>query len=224
MNDPLGKVLRVVAIIFMGLTGAMNLLGGIGTVCAAFLTEQYPSMAAILDYQWLYQGLMIVTIVIGLGGIWATIVLAKGGENAYRNALILLVIGTLVGATHYYASMSIRGSAAPANIKLYINIITLLLFLILKIPGIWERVGFDRPADDHVGQTAAGLTAMIIGFVVISTSLWVGSSHIFEGVNWTHVLKDFLIISGITSIGMGVSILTVSAMRTFSIRRATQTG
>ena len=224
MNDPLGKVLRVVAIIFMGLTGAMNLLGGIGTACAAFLTEQYPSMAAFLDYQWLYQGLMIVTIVIGLGGIWVTILLAKGGGDAYRNALILLVIGTVVGAVHYYASMALRGSAAPANMKLYINIITLLLFLMLKIPGIRERVDFDRPTDDGVGQTAAGLTAMIIGFVVISTSLWVGSSHIFEGVNWTHVIKDFLTVSGLTSIGMGVSILAVSAMRTFSIRRATQTG
>lgn len=224
MNDPLGKILRVVAIIFMGLTGAMNLLGGIGTVCAAFLTENFPSMMALWDYRWLYQSLMIVTILIGLGGIWASILLAKRGENAYRNALILLVIGTVVGAVHYYASMTLRGSAAPANMKLYINIFTLLLFLMLKIPGISERVDFDRSADDSVGQTAAGLTAIMIGMVVISTSLWVGSSHIFEGVNWTHVLKDFLTVSGLTSIGMGVSILAVSAMRTFSIRRATQTG
>jgi hypothetical protein len=224
MKEPLGKILRVIAIIFMGLTGAMNLLGGIGTVCAAFLTEQYPSMAAILDYQWLYQGLMIVTIVIGLGGIWATILLAIGGENAYRNALILLVIGTVVGAVHYYASMALRGSAAPANMKLYINIITLFLFLVLKIPGIRERVDFDRSTDDDVGQIAAGLTAMIVGFVVISTSLWVGSSHIFEGVNWTHALKGFLAVGGLTSIGMGVSILAAPAMRAFSIRRATQAG
>jgi hypothetical protein len=224
MNDPLGKVLRIVAIIFMGLTGAMNLLGGIGTVCAAFLTKQFPPMWALLDYQWLYQTLMIVTILIGLGGIWATIRLAKGGETAYRNAVILLVIGTVVGGVHYYASMALRGSAAPANMKLYSNIFTLLLFLILKIPGIWERVGFDRPADDGVGQTAAGLTAMIIGVVVISTSLWVGSSHIFEGVNWTHVLKEFLAVSGLASIGIGVSTLTAPAMKAFFTRRATQSG
>jgi hypothetical protein len=201
MQDNLGKILKVVGIIFMGLTGAMNLLGGIGTVCAAFLTENFPSMMALWDYRWLYQSLMIVTILVGLGGIWVTIRLAKGGDNVYRNALILLVTGTVVGAVHYYASMALRGSAAPANMKLYINIFTLLLFLALKIPGISERVNFDRSADDTVGKMAAGLTAIMIGMLVISTSLWVGNSHVFEGVNWTHVLKEFLAGSGLGSSG-----------------------
>jgi hypothetical protein len=163
MKDPLGKILRVVAIIFMGLTGTMNLLGGIGTVCAAFLTRQFPPMLALLDYQWLYQSVMIVTILIGVGGIWATIRLAKGGENVYRNSLILLLVGTVVGAVHYYASMILRGSAAPANVKLYMNALTLLLFLLLGLPGIRDRVNFDRSGEDGVSYTAAGLTAIIIG-------------------------------------------------------------
>ena len=53
MTKTIGKILWVVAIIFMGLTAVMNLLGGIGTVCAAFLTENYPSMSQIIDYRWL---------------------------------------------------------------------------------------------------------------------------------------------------------------------------
>ena len=36
MNDKTSKVLRATVIIFMGLTAAMNLLGGAGTICAAF--------------------------------------------------------------------------------------------------------------------------------------------------------------------------------------------
>jgi len=82
MNDKTGKTLRIIAIIFMGLAAAMNLLGGIGTVCAAFLTKQFPPMWALLDYQWLYQVLMIVTIIIGIAGVWGTIILTKGKENA----------------------------------------------------------------------------------------------------------------------------------------------
>jgi hypothetical protein len=224
MQDNLGKILKVVGIIFMGLTGAMNLLGGIGTVCAAFLTENFPSMMALWDYRWLYQSLMIVTILVGLGGIWVTIRLAKGGDNVYRNALILLVTGTVVGAVHYYASMALRGSAAPANMKLYINILTLLLFLALKIPGISERVNFDRSADDTVGNTAAGLTAIMIGILVISTSLWVGNSHVFEGVNWTHVLKEFLAGSGLASIGIGMGTMAAPAVKAVFVKRATQAG
>ena len=57
MNDRKGKALRTIAIIFMGLTAAMNVLGGAGTVCAAFLTKQFPPMWVFMDYQLLYQAL-----------------------------------------------------------------------------------------------------------------------------------------------------------------------
>jgi len=97
MNDKSGRTLRIIAIVFMGLTAAMNILGGIGTVCAAFLTKQFPPMWALLDYQWLYQSLMIATIIVGIAGVWATIVLIRGRATAYRNALIVLVIGTILG-------------------------------------------------------------------------------------------------------------------------------
>jgi hypothetical protein len=68
MNNNSSKAIRGTAISLMALKAAFNILGGIGTTCAAFLTEQFESMAAILDYQWLYQGFVIVTIAIGLAG------------------------------------------------------------------------------------------------------------------------------------------------------------
>jgi predicted phage tail protein len=118
--------------------------------------------------------------------------------------------------------MVLRGSATPANMKLYSNIFTFLLFLILKLPGIWERVGFDRPAGGGVGQTATGLTAIVIGMAVISTSLWVGDTHVYEGVNWTHVLKGFLAGSGLASIGMGMLTLLAPALRRRLMRTSEQ--
>lgn len=68
MNDRTGKVIRTIGIIFFGLATLMNLLGGIGTSCAAFLTEDYPTFSAIIDEgkQWLYQGLVVMTVVIAL--------------------------------------------------------------------------------------------------------------------------------------------------------------
>lgn len=36
MNNLLGKILRITAIIFLGLSSLMNVLGGVGTTCAAF--------------------------------------------------------------------------------------------------------------------------------------------------------------------------------------------
>ncbi len=204
MKDYLGKILKIVAIMFMGLTAAMNILGGIGTVCAAFLTEQYPSMSALLQYKWLYQIVMIVTIALGLGGVWATIKLIKGGEKAYRNAVILLVAGTAVGAVQVIASLALRGKAVPANMKLYINALTLVLFLLLRLPGIRERVDFTGGKGPNVQSVASGLTAILTGALVLSTAIWVGDSHMHEGFNWVTVLREPLVGSGIALLGLGV--------------------
>lgn len=204
MKDKLGRIFRIGAIIFMGLTAAMNILGGIGTVCAAFLTKQYPPMWALLDYQWLYQIIMIVTIGLGVAGVWVTIKLIRGGKNIYRHAVILLAAGTLVGAVQVFASLALRGKAVPANMKLYTNALTLILFLLLRLPGIRERVDFSRWNDESNQSLASGLTSIITGGIVLSTSMWVGSSHMSDGINWVMVLKEPLLGTGAVLIVTGL--------------------
>lgn len=204
MKDNLGKILKIVAIVFMGLTAAMNILGGIGTVCAAFLTKQFPPMWALLDYQWLYQVVMLVTIALGLAGVWATIKLIQGGESAYRNAVILLAAGTVVGAVQVIASLALRGKAVPANMKLYINALTLILFLLLHLPGIRNRVDFTQDDDQGVQSLASGITAILTGALVLTTALWVGASHLHEGFNWVMVLREPLIGVGAALVGIGL--------------------
>ena len=196
MTNTIGKILWVVAIIFMGLTAVMNLLGGIGTVCAAFLTENYPSMSQIIDYRWLYQLLMIVTVVIGFSNVWVLIGLIRKREKSYRNALIVLIAGTIVAGVQVYASLALRGKAVPANMKLYTNMITLVLFLIFKAPGIREWVDFTSPATGVEESTAAAMVSMISGIVILTIFSWAGSSHTYMGENWVDVLQAPLILSG----------------------------
>ena len=195
MNDRKGKALRTIAIIFMGLTAAMNVLGGAGTVCAAFLTREHPSMWVFMDYQLLYQALMIVTIVIGIVNIWSTVKLVRGGENVYRSALIILVVGSIVSGIQMFASLAIRGKALPANMKFYTNLATLLIFLLLKLPGLRDQVDFSKGGGTD-GATAGGLAAIVAGSLTLTTEYWVGSSHVFQGTNWVHVLQMPLLIGG----------------------------
>lgn len=224
MNDPLGKTLRVVAIIFMGLTGAMNLMGGIGTSCAAFLTKDYPPYWVLIksDLQWLWQSFVVLTTLIGVANIWSVIQLSRGKENAFRNAVIVLALGTLVNGIHVYSSYTVLEGIMPVLFVFLANVITLLLFLLLRLPGIRDRVDFGRSGDDGVGQMAGGLAAIVIGLVVISTSLWVGDTHVYEGVNWTHLLEEFLVGSGIASMSMGALLVLPPGVRDFIARRATQ--
>jgi len=199
MEDKTGKNLRIVGIVLLALATAMNIFGGVGTVCAAFLTKKYPMISILrpIDYRWLYQTFMIVTILIGLAGIWATISLIRGKNRAFQNALIVLVVGTVVSAIHFYASMTIRGSATPANVKFFSNLIPLIVFIIFGLPGMRERVNFSGPEDAPTQMTSGGLAAIMVGILILSMKTMVGASHVYEGVNWVDVLQTPLLVSGL---------------------------
>ena len=212
MKNASGKVWRVIAIVFLGLTAAMNILGGAGTSCAAFFTKQYPPMWALYDYRWLYQLLVVTTVAVGLAGIAFTVGLARGGKHAFRNALIILAIGTALGAVQYFASLALRGKAVPANMKLYANLITLVIFLVIALPGIRSRVGFDA-AGRGAGATGGGLAAILAGLTILSTPMWAASSHTYLGDNWVFVLSTPILLAGGGLLLAGVIILTRAALR-----------
>jgi hypothetical protein len=201
-----GKILRIVAIILMGMTAAMNLLGGIGTTCAAFSSNVGYRLAfkELMDYRWLYQILVVTTILIGLAGIWVTVKLVRGGPKVYRDALIILVIGCLLAGVHYFASMTLRGKAAPANVKFYLNILTLVVFLVLGLPGLREKVNFSRAGGKSETNAAAGVTAIIAGALTMTVFHWAGPSHTFFQQNWTYVFYGPLVIAGSALILWGI--------------------
>ncbi len=209
MNDILGKILRTVGILFFGFTTLMNLLGGIGTSCAAFLTEQYPNYVALIDegLQWLYQGLVITTVFVGLAGIWVIIELIRGKQDAFRNALIVLVIGTILAGIQYYFSQQLFGKAAPANMKFYFNVASLILFLIFLIPGVKQRVNYSKADREKEKDTAGGLAAITMGVLILTTPIWAGPSHTSQGENWVDLLQTELILSGILLLGLGIFLL-----------------
>jgi len=197
--DRTGKAIRITAIIFMGLTAAMNILGGVGTTCAAFSmkVEYRLAFKDLLDYRWLYQGLVVTTILIGIAGIWITVRLVRGGENVYRSTIIVLAIGTILAGIQYFASLSLRGKAAPANVKFYINVFTLLIFLLLSIPGLKEKVDFSKPTSKGEKAASSGIAAILVGVITLTIFSWAGPSHTFFGENWTYVFYTPLLISGI---------------------------
>ena len=212
MDSKSSKNYRLVAIIFMGMTAAMNLLGGIGTVCAAFI-EEYSIVLGVksvlrankFDHTMKYKIFMFVAIIIGIFGIWATIKLVKGGKNVFRNALIILVVGTIASFIHYNTSMQIRGEGTPANVKFFSNVGTLIVFLLFLLPSIRDKVDFSKPGG-NAEKTGGGLTAIMAGLLTLTTFYWVGSSHIFNGVNWVEDLTFSLVVlgSGFILIGGGV--------------------
>jgi len=203
----LGKILRWVAVILLGLTAVVNVLAGIGTTCAAFFTERFDSMMSIYDYRWLYQAFVLLTVAVGVAGIWATISLIRRKQNAYRNALIVLLTGTLLNGIHYITSAALRGNAAPVNMIFYINLITLVIFGFLKIPGIRDYVRLEDSGDSNSEKLEAGAVAIVSGIVVLSTVYWAGPTHMVEGQNWVLQLISPLLISGCALLMAGIGFL-----------------
>ncbi len=199
MKNTSGKILRVGAIVLMAMTAAMNVLGGAGTSCAAFFTKNYPPYWVLIkpvDYRWLYQTFVVTTLIVGIIGISAVVGLVRGGKRAYRNTIIILAIGTLLNAIHYYMSQTVIGKAAPANVVFYINALTLIVFLVLGIPALREKVDFSKSNEESDKATGAGLAAMVAGVIILSTPMWVGASHIYMGNNWVYVFAWPIYIFG----------------------------
>jgi hypothetical protein len=151
----------------------------------------------LYDYRLLYQILMITTILLGLAGIWALVRLIQRKEESYKNALIILVIGTILGAVQMGASLYLRGKAVPANMKLYTNLLTLIIFLVIRLPGIWEKINFTGPGDKGEGSLSGGLAAFTSGLVTLSIFFWAGPSHTYLGVNWVELFDQIILGFGL---------------------------
>src|SRR5574342_823088 len=122
------KTLRFIGIVLMALTGGFTLLGGIGTTCAALFPTKYESMTPLAPFQWLYVLFVLTGIVLGIMGIRATILLIKGASASYRDALIALVAGVVIGFLHLFVSRAPRGKSMPVDAVVYTTVLTLLVF------------------------------------------------------------------------------------------------
>jgi len=208
---PLGKFLRIATVIMIGMTAAMNVLGGVGTSCAAFFTKKYPPMWSLLDYQWLYQLFVVVTVIIGLAGGWSLIRLLRGGRNAYRNVLIVLIVGAIVNTIHVIASISLRGKATPADVVLIINVVALVVTLLIRLPGLRQQVDFEKRSDRKSQAVAGGMAALVAGITILSVGQWVAPSHTFQGQNWVDLLIWPLLLGGGSLVLIGLARLATVA-------------
>ncbi len=214
----MGKFLRFIGILFMGLTSALVLLAGVGTTCVALDATQYEGMEAIAQYQWLYILYVLTFVAFGIMGVRATISLVRGKENAYRDSLIVLVLSLVVGAIHMATSRALRegGSSMPLDFTVYAIVFTLLIFLLFSFPKIKQMVGFENAGDD--GKTAAGgMTAIVMGMLFLSVQMWAGPTHIFDGVNLADAFHTQMMIGGGILFIVGLGMFVYAALNSANV-------
>ncbi|MBW6471997.1 MAG: hypothetical protein K0B14_02630 [Anaerolineaceae bacterium] len=202
-----GKTLRVVGIILMGITSVFTLMAGIGTTCVAVAAESFgPKMAVIAPYSWLYILFVLLTTAIGVYMVKALISLIKKKPQAYRETIISLILGIIIGVIHMVVSRSLRGSSMPTDGVVYVTVLTLILFAIFKIPGIWQELHLDGTKSDDINRTAAAFTLLLCGFAVLTAPIWGASTHIFAegGQNWANAWPTQINVIGILLLVTGI--------------------
>lgn len=200
-NSFFAKFLRFIGIVLMALTGGFTLLGGIGTFCAAVFPQKYDSMTGLIPYQWLYILFMLGTIAIGVWGLWAAIKLIRGMDDSYKMSLQALIAGVLVGGFHIYMSRMLRGKSMPVDAVVYTTVLTLAVFLLFKIPGIWQGVDFAK-AKAKDNKPAGGTAAILLGALTLSIQYLMASTHTWDGINYADAFNISL-----TSLGLGLLLL-----------------
>ena len=203
-NSFFAKFLRFIGIMLMALTGGFTLLAGIGTSCAALFPAKWESMAPLAPFQWLYILFVLTGIAIGVWGIRATVKLVKGTSDSYEMSLQALVTGGVVGFIHIYASRALRGKSMPVDAVVYTTILTLIVFLLFRIPGIWQGVNFDKGGSN---RTAGGAAAIILGALTLTIQYTMGSTHTWGGVNYADAFNLGMTLVGIGLLLLGAGIL-----------------
>jgi hypothetical protein len=215
------RLLRFTGIFFMGLAVLVTLAGGIGTSCAAFNPTNpswADSMGSLAPYQWLYIAYVLIGVAAGIWGIKALIGLIRGTTGSYREALIVLLVGGAAALAQVVSSRVIRGKSMPTDMRLYVTLVTLIIFLILRIPWVWRGVNFDRKQRGGSGTLAGGVTAIVMGFLTLTVQYWVGSTHLFSGTNFSDVWHLQLGVVGWSAVAAGTFFTAWSSLRLLWIR------
>ena len=212
-NSFLAKFLRFIGIALMGLTAAFTLLGGAGTTCVAINPTGFgESMAPLAKFQWLYVLFVLAGVAIGVWGIRATIKLVRGTSDSYLTSIKALVAGAAVGGLHIYVSRLLRGKSMPVDAVVYTTILTLVIFLIFRIPGIWRGVNFDKGFNNgNTGGLAASITLILVGVSVLALPFMMTETHTFVagGINWAATWSLPLNLIGFLLIVDGLGWLTL---------------
>ncbi len=195
-----GKTLRFIGILFMGITALFTIASGVGTTCVALNPTGFGgSMAPLAPFQWLYILFVIVTTAIGVLAARAVVLLVKSKPSSYRDAVIALIAGILVGVIHMLVSRALRGKSMPVDGVVYTTVLTLIIFLLFRIPKIWQGVDYTSGgSNDQTGKLSAAITLLVTGALTLTVQSWAGPTHTWDGTNWA---AAFLVTS--TMLGLG---------------------
>ena len=131
--------------------------------------------------------------------------------------MIALLTGTIINLIHMFASRALRdGSSMPVDMVLYTNVLTLVIFLLFRIPGVWQGVNYEKPeAEQKTGKQAAAIALGACGVLSLTIQFLMAPTHTIGGVNYADVWHASLTLLGgaLILVGIATALYTEAAAR-----------
>ena len=105
-------------------------------------------------------------------------------------ALIAIMITLIIGRWLNFKGIlhKIAMPLMPVDGVLYTNVLTLLVFLFFRIPGIWQGVNFEKPSvNQQAGRNAAAFSLVAVGLLTITIQFIMVPTHTISGFNYADV-------------------------------------
>jgi hypothetical protein len=203
MKNKLGLTLKIVLALFLGASTVMTLLGAVGTACLAWNGNLYgPPFKWIVPAMPMYQTLVYISLVAGVALAIVTYAFLRGDKWFYVGSLIFLIVGGGAAAYQMYLTSSLKQisflATPPTNIRFYITVATLIAFIIVRFPGIWNKSGLDSGKSSGGRFTApTGMALMLTGVMLMTAPMWASPEHVIDGFNYVTTLQVPLFIDGL---------------------------
>jgi hypothetical protein len=89
-------------------------------------------------------------------------------------------------------------------------VLTLIVFLIFRIPKIWQGVDYTGSGpDDETGPAAAAITLLVTGTLTLTVQYWAGPTHTWGGTNWAATFEITRILFGLSQMLGSVALLVL---------------
>jgi hypothetical protein len=150
----------------------------------------------------IYQVMVYVSLVAGIALAIVTYAFLRGDKWFYIGALISLIVGGGMAAYQMYMTSTLKGvsffQTAPTNVRFYITIATLIAFVIVRFPGIWNKSGLGHGGSGGGSFTApTGMALMLTGVLLMTAPMWASPGHVIDGFNYVTTLQIPLLVDGL---------------------------
>ena len=114
----------------------------------------------------------------------------------------------------------LRGSSMPVDAVVYMTVLTLVFFLLIRIPPIWTGVDYSK-APRKEKKIAAGVSSITAGVFCLTIQYFMAGTHTWSNVNYADAFHTTMVLSAVVCSLVGIALVIPSKNMAILIKEKT---